>query len=62
MSDTVAQGTVSTADRLRLESALADLEYVLVPHRSLKRAYHGIHTDWTWVGEPTWWIRFFYHL
>ncbi|MFB7180400.1 hypothetical protein ACFCYI_22195 [Streptomyces sp. NPDC056257] len=62
ISDTIAEGTVSTADRLRLESALADLEYALVPHRPLKRAYDGIHTGWTWVGEPNWWIRFFYHL
>ncbi|MEU9165331.1 hypothetical protein AB0D29_34280 [Streptomyces sp. NPDC048424] len=62
ISDTVPQDAISPTDHLRLESALADLEYVLVPHRPLKRAYDGIHTDWTWVGDPTWWIRFFYHL
>lgn len=62
VSNAAAEGTVSGADRLRLEAALSDLEYVLVPHRPLKRAYDGIHTDWQWVGEPNWWVRYFYHL
>lgn len=62
VSNAVAEGRISGADRLRLEAALFDLGYVLVPQRPLKHSYDGIHTDWLWVGEPNWWVRFFYHL
>ncbi|MBT2450824.1 hypothetical protein J7F03_27875 [Streptomyces sp. ISL-43] len=58
----LTEGTVAEADGLRLEAALSDLEYVRVPHHLLKRDYDGAHTDWAWVGNPNWWIRFFYHL
>ena len=58
----VAEGSISDSDRLVLEAALSDLGYVVVPERPLKLAYDGIHTDWMWVGEPNWFVRFFYHL
>lgn len=62
VSETFAEGSVSGADRLRVEASLSDLGYVLVPQRLLKNPYDGIHTDWLWGSEPNWWIRFFYHL
>ncbi len=57
-----AQAGISDADRVRLEGALSDLGYVLVPQRPLRQPYDGIHTGWVWVGEPNWFVRFFYHL
>lgn len=62
LNEAVADGAISQADRLRLETALSELGYVLVQQRPLQLPYDGVHTDWVWVGEPTWWVRFFYHL
>ncbi|MEU9030891.1 hypothetical protein AB0D46_25905 [Streptomyces sp. NPDC048383] len=62
LDEAVAEGAISQADRIRVETALSDLGYVLVQQRPLQRRYDGVHTDWVWAGEPTWWVRFFYYL
>ncbi|MEU5430715.1 hypothetical protein AB0H73_34650 [Streptomyces olivoreticuli] len=68
----VADGAVSETDRRRIESALSDLGYVLVPQRLLHSPYDGV----TWLadetgtvisygahrGRATWWTRLFEHL
>jgi hypothetical protein len=60
----VADGALSEGDRRRVESALTEMEYHLVPPRLLLREYDGV----TWLadadppGEVTWWTRFFDYL
>jgi len=60
----VADGALSERDRHRVESALKEMEYQLVPPRLLLREYDGV----TWLadaepaGEVTWWTRFFDYL
>ncbi|MFF1478031.1 hypothetical protein ACFVYD_10700 [Streptomyces sp. NPDC058301] len=66
----MADGALSAGDRLRIETALSDLGYELVPLRLLHRMYDGA----TWLaddvpgavvgrygqpGQATWWTRFF---
>ncbi|MFB7780304.1 hypothetical protein [Streptomyces bauhiniae] len=71
LDDAVAEGALSAVDRRRVESALAELGYVIVPLRLLHLRYDGV----TWLaddvpgaavlsygphaGEATWWTRFF---
>ncbi|WP_274911173.1 hypothetical protein [Streptomyces sp. WZ-12] len=68
----VREGALSTADRSRIEAALRDLGYTVVPPRLLHQPYDGT----TWLagegfccisygphqGRATWWTRFFEHL
>ncbi|MGW6951756.1 hypothetical protein [Streptomyces xanthophaeus] len=68
----VRDGALSEADRGRIEAALTDLGYTLVPQRLLHQRYNGV----TWLadtdvslrsygthqGHGTWWTRFFEHL
>ncbi|MER8030492.1 hypothetical protein ABTZ78_16185 [Streptomyces bauhiniae] len=74
LDDAVADGALSAADRRRVESALAELGYLIVPLRLLHLRYDGV----TWLaddvpgasvlsygphaGEATWWTRFFEYL
>ncbi|MGW3338526.1 hypothetical protein ACWDCL_13755 [Streptomyces sp. NPDC001009] len=74
LDDAVEQGAVSAADRRRVEVALTELGYEIVPLRLLHHRYDGV----TWLaddvpgavvlsygphaGEATWWTRFFEHL
>ncbi|WP_438490269.1 hypothetical protein [Streptomyces sp. S186] len=65
-------GALSATDRWRIDSALSDLGYLLVPQQLLHRLYDGR----TWLaddvgeaisygehrGRATWWTRFFDHL
>ncbi|WP_371656447.1 MULTISPECIES: hypothetical protein [unclassified Streptomyces] len=68
----VREGALTVADRSRIEAALCDFGYTLVPPRLLHRPYDGV----TWLadegsfyagygpygGRATWWIRYFEHL
>ncbi|MBL1083340.1 hypothetical protein JK359_15315 [Streptomyces actinomycinicus] len=74
LDQAVAEGALSGRDRRRVEDALSDLGYVLVPLRLLHRLYDGV----TWLaddvpgavvagypphqGRATWWTRFFEYL
>ncbi|MGV9788723.1 hypothetical protein [Streptomyces sp. NPDC003435] len=67
LDDAVAEGALSGADRRRVESALTELGYLIVPLRLLRLRYDG---PLTWLmddpmhdGEAaTWWARFFHYL
>ncbi|MFJ2240462.1 hypothetical protein [Streptomyces sp. NPDC087859] len=67
----VADGALSASDRRRIESALEDLGYELVPLRLLRRIYDGVTPLADEIagavvgyGHPgaTWWTRFFDYL
>ncbi|MEV6679540.1 hypothetical protein AB0N09_22185 [Streptomyces erythrochromogenes] len=71
LAHAVRDGALSGADRSRIEAALSDLGYTLVPQRLLHQRYDGVTrlTDEdTFIAYPahqdraTWWTRFFEHL
>jgi hypothetical protein len=46
-------------DRVRIDAALSDLGYTLVPLQPLRRPYDGVLGPDPFVRGTTWWIRFF---
>ncbi|WP_369384033.1 hypothetical protein [Streptomyces sp. cg36] len=68
----VQQGALSAADRSRIEAALRDLGYTLVPPRLLHELYDGVTrladqgsfylSYGPHRGRATWWTRYFEYL
>ncbi|KOX11058.1 hypothetical protein [Streptomyces sp. NRRL B-3648] len=72
LDQAVRGGALSVADRGRIEAALTEFGYTLIPPRLLHRPYDGV-TDLAeegpcyagygpYQGRATWWTRYFEHL
>ncbi|UBI40894.1 MULTISPECIES: hypothetical protein [Streptomyces] len=57
--DAQAQGELDAADLAKVEWALADLGYVVLPEELLERDYDGPSQLPSHVQRPSWWHRFF---
>ncbi|MFE6910657.1 hypothetical protein [Streptomyces erythrochromogenes] len=72
LAHAVRDGALSETERHRIEAALSDLGYTLVPQRLLHERYDGVTrladegisciSYGTHAGLATWWTRFFEHL
>ncbi|MEU6034702.1 hypothetical protein ABZ801_04785 [Actinomadura sp. NPDC047616] len=54
-----ADGALDAADLSKVNQALADLGYAIVPEELLERDYDGPSLLPSHVQRPTWWARFF---